>query len=192
VKPLARPTHEQTGAYRAAFGHFNGSLFAGELAEVELRFSRAETTAHELNLNPDHLVDKTPREAAAALVHEMCHVWRLRNGKAPRRGYHDRPWAEKMLSVGLTPSDTGELGGKMTGDAIGTLINDAGAFVDAYATLPASDLLRWRSSGDEAQKRYPSRMKLTYTCGCSKAWGKRGLSMKCLKCGNEFAVVEGA
>ena len=144
MKPLARPTHEQAAAYRAAFEHFNQALFAGELPEVVLSFSRAETSAHELSLNPDYLVDRTPREAAAALVHEMCHVWRLLNGKPPRRGYHDRPWAEKMVRVGLTPSDTGALGGKMTGDAIGTLINDAGAFVDAYAMLPAADLLRWQ------------------------------------------------
>jgi len=120
----------------------------------------------------------------------MCHVWRLRNGKAPRRGYHDRPWAEKMLSVGLTPSGTGAVGGKTTGDKVGTLINGAGPFVDAYATLPDVDLLAWRSSGEERRKSV-NQWKATYTCGCSTAWGKRGLSMQCLLCGNTFVVVEG-
>lgn len=189
-RPRLRPTPEQIGAYRAAFQHFNRALFAGELPEVLLKFGRLDSAANELSLNPDYLVDKTPREAAVVLVHEMCHVWRHLHGEPPRRGYHDRAWADKMLSIGLTPSTTGAPGGKTIGDKIGTLINNAGPFVNAFATLPNADLLPWHSSGDEQRKRVdPS--KLAYTCGCSKAWGKRGLSMKCLKCGNTFAVVEG-
>lgn len=187
VKRL-RPTPNQIGAYRAAFEHFNKALFMGELPEVLLSFSRSETTAHELNLNPDHLVDKSATEVAAALVHEMCHVWRLLNGKPPRRSYHDRTWAEKMVSVGLTPRAPD---GKMTGVTVSTLINDAGAFVSACAMLPDADLLRWPSGGDEQRKRVPE-SKVKYTCGCSNAWGKPGLSMKCLLCGNTFAVAEGS
>jgi len=187
-----RPTHEHVEAYRAAYTYFNKALFGGSLPDdVLLSFGRADISANEINLNPAYLVNKTPREAAAALVHEMCHVWRLHNGDPPRRGYHDRPWAEKMLSIGLTPSDTDAPGGKTTGVRMTTFINRAGAFVDAFAALPDAHLLRWRASKTVSAKRVdPS--KLTYTCGCSKAWGKRGLSMKCLKCGNEFAVVEGA
>src|SRR5262245_1675063 len=112
-----RPTPEQVGAYRAAFEHFNKALFAGELPAVLLNFSRSESTAEAINLNPDHLVGRPPQEAAAMLVHEMCHVWRHRNGKPPRRSYHDRTWAEKMLSIGLTPRAPD---GKMTGVTVNT------------------------------------------------------------------------
>lgn len=181
-----RPTPEQIGVYRAAYAHFNKALFAGELPEVLLSFSRSETTAHELNLNPEHLVDRPPRDVAAALVHEMCHVWRRLNGKPPRSSYHDRTWAEKMVSLGLTPRAPD---GKMTGVTVRTLIDDAGAFANAYATLPGADLLRWPSSGDGLGKRVVE-SKVKYTCGCSNAWGKPGLSMKCLLCGNTFAVVQ--
>src|SRR5262245_33507644 len=98
-----RLTAEQVEAYRAALKHFNKALFAGELPAVLLSFSRSATTANEIHLNPEHLVDKDPREVAAALVHEMCHVWRQIHGEPPRRSYHDRIWAEKMVSIGLTP-----------------------------------------------------------------------------------------
>jgi hypothetical protein len=189
-KGAGRPrlTPEQVGAYRAAFEHFNKTLFAGELPDVLLSFSRSATTAHEVHLNPEDLVDREPREVAAALVHEMCHVWRELHGEPPRRSYHDRTWAEKMVSIGLTPRAPD---GKMTGVTVRTLINDAGAFVNAYATLPGADLLHWPFSKDELRKRVTD-AKVKYSCGCSNAWGKPGLSMKCLLCGNAFAVVESA
>lgn len=182
-----RPTPEQIGAYRVAFDHFNRMLFGGELPAVLLNFSRSESTADAINLNPEHLVDRSAQEAAALLVHEMCHVWRHRNGKPSRRSYHDRAWAEKMLSLGLTPRASD---GKTTGVTMRTLVNDAGPFVDAYTTLPNADLLRWSAPVDDQRKRVDE-SKVKYTCGCSNAWGKPGLSMKCLRCGNTF-VEEGA
>jgi hypothetical protein len=182
-----RLTAEQVGAYRTAYEHFNKALFAGELPDVLLNFSRSETTAHELNLNPEHLGEGSPREVAAALVHEMCHVWRLRNGKPPRRSYHDRTWAEKMVSIGLTPRAPD---GKMTGVTVHTLVNDVGAFVDAFAALPGADLLRWSSDGGELRKRVDE-SKVKYSCGCSNAWGKPGLAMQCLRCGKAFTVADG-
>jgi hypothetical protein len=189
--PRLRPTHEHVEAYRAAYAYFNKALFAGELPDdVLLSFSRADTSAAELNLNPVYLVNKPSREAAALLVHEMCHVWRLQNGEPPRRGYHDRPWAEKMLSLGLTPSDTDSPGGKTTGVRMTTHINRAGAFANAFAALPDAHLLRWRAGkGAPAKRADPSKTK--YTCGCSNAWGKPGLEMQCLRCGNRFTLVEG-
>ena len=180
-----RPTPEQVGGYRAAYEHFNQALFAGELPEVLLNFSRSETTAREINLNPEHMINKPPRDVAAALVHEMCHVWRQLAGKPPRRSYHDRAWAEKMVSVGLTPlADDG----KMTGVTVNTIVNDVGPFVNAFATLPGAELLRWSSSEGEEPRKRVDESKVKYACGCSNAWGKPGLSMKCLRCGNTFVA----
>jgi hypothetical protein len=104
--------------------------------------------------------------------------------------FHDRPWAEKMLSLGLAPSDRGSPGGKTTGGKMATRINRGGAFADAFAALPDADLLRWRASKGASEERAdPSKMK--YTCGCSNARCRQGLAMQCLVCGNRFAVVEG-
>ena len=53
-----------------------------------------------------------------------------------RTGYHNREWASKMLEVGLVPSDTGQPGGKQTGQHMTHYIDPkgrirAGLVVDA-------------------------------------------------------------
>lgn len=80
--------------------------------------------------------------------------------------------------------------GKATGVVVHTLIDDAGDFATAYAMLPGGELLRWPATRAELRKRVDE-SKVKYTCGCSNAWGKPGLSMKCLRCGNTFAAAEG-
>jgi hypothetical protein len=59
------------------------------------------------------------------------------------------------------------------------------------ATTTSDHLFRWPSSGDDLRKRVDE-SKVKYTCGCAHAWGKPGLSIKCLLCGNKFALVGGA
>jgi hypothetical protein len=63
-----------------------------------------------------------------------------------------------------------------------THVNRAGAFANAFAALPDAPLLRWRAGKGASAKRAdpadPSKTK--YKCGCSNAWGKPGLAMRCL------------
>ena len=54
----------------------------------------------------------------STLVHEMCHLWQEDFGKPSRGGYHNRQWADKMIQVGLMPTDTGEPGGQLTGQRV--------------------------------------------------------------------------
>jgi len=159
---IDKPTREQFAAYRVAFRHFNKALFSGLLPEVLLNFSRQANskgffspgrwigpdnrTAHEISLNPDLLLDRTPRESASTLVHEMVHLWQEVHGKPPRKGYHDKEWSAKMLAIGLTPTSTGAAGGKMTGPKVTHLINPGGPFDLAFDTLSDPQLLPWRSS----------------------------------------------
>jgi hypothetical protein len=220
-----KPTREQFAAYRGAFRHFNKELFEGQLPEVILNFSRhakslgffspnrwvtqdGETTAHEITLNPDHLLDRTARETASTLVHELCHLWRhLNGGKPPRKGYHDRPWAQKMKDVGLQPSSTGQPGGAEVGVKMTHYIVDGGPFDRAFSSLTDAHLLPWRSSaharngkpcpnggegdGDPPPLKKQDPSKCKYTCpGCgANVWGKGGLRIDCRTCEVAFAEV---
>lgn len=179
-----RPTSAQGDAYRRAFKHFNKLLFDGTLPEVLLSFRRGETSAQEICVRPEYIVGKTPMEAAAALVHEMCHQWRLLNIRPPRRGYHDAGWAEKAIAVGLTPTSTGEPGGKTTGDRVFTLINERGPFVDACKRFPDLELLALQAAPDRGGT--PAKAKVAYRCNCATVWGKAGLKLRCLTCGAEL------
>jgi hypothetical protein len=199
------------------YAHFNRELFAGELPAVFLNFSRhsgavgfyaperwrlvaGDLTAHEISLNPSHLGMRTARETASTLVHEMCH-WqytfgRVReNGKrGPRMGYHDREWAEKMVSVGLQPIDPATGEDKMSAPRLTHRIIDGGAFGRTFETLPAEALLPWScaeltargkragGAGGEGEGSAPkSRNKVKFCCpSCgANAWGKPGLRLLC-------------
>jgi|SRR5271166_3223137 len=226
--PSSKPTREQTAAYRGAFRHFNRELFGGCLPEVILNFSRhanslgffsperwlgkdGETTTHEISLNPDHLLDRTARESASTLVHEMVHLWRHLRGTPPRRGYHDREWAAQMHEVGLHPSSTAAPGGKEVGTRMSHYIVEGGPFARAFDALPDAHLLPWRSSafarngkpcpakggkgeggegdeGSEPRKRRQDPSKVKYTCeGCgANVWGKGGLLLDCRVCDRPF------
>jgi hypothetical protein len=39
----------------------------------------------------------------------------LGNDPPKRRNYHNKEWAAKMIALGLMPSSTGMVGGKITG-----------------------------------------------------------------------------
>ena len=123
------PTLEQFSKYQQAWAWFNAELFDGKLNPCLLNFSRhrgslgfftpcrwrkGDKEVHEISLNPDRL-SKPLEDVMSTLVHEMVHQWQFDLGDPPRSGYHDMQWAEKMVEVGLIPSDTGEPGGKPTG-----------------------------------------------------------------------------
>jgi hypothetical protein len=64
------------------------------------------------------------------------------------RTYHNREWAEKMLSIGLIPSDTGRPGGRMTGQKMADYPDENGQFLRAARELLSSrPLVRWYKEG---------------------------------------------
>ena len=152
------------GEYRSfqhAYDFFNAELFGGTLPQVLVTLQRhakaygyfsperfvgrvEKEAAHELALNPDHFA-RTDELILSTLVHEMVHVWQQVHGKPPRRCYHDRQWAAKMKEVGLQPSDTGEPGGKETGQTVSHYIIKGGPFAQAFAKLEKAGFqLRWQ------------------------------------------------
>jgi hypothetical protein len=102
-------------------------------------FGRIEDTAvHELALNPDAFTGRSDEEILSTLAHEMAHVWQQTHGKPKSNRYHERQWAAKMKEIGLQPTDTGEPGGKETGQSVTHYVIAGGPYVRAYAKLAAT------------------------------------------------------
>jgi hypothetical protein len=128
-------------------------------------------------LNPDGFTGRTDEWIVSILLHEMCHLWQHHFGTAKKRknyGYHDKEWARKMVSLGLMPSNTGAVGGKVTGQKMSHYVLDGGAYQQAFAALATRG---WKLNLQSAphigaNKKPPSKVK--FTClGCgSNMWGK--------------------
>jgi hypothetical protein len=152
---MTKPTDQAYDELQQAYDYFNDQLFAGELPPCLITLQRkpqtlgyytrnsfASLTEHgrttdEIALNPNHFIGRSLQDTLSTLVHEMAHLWRDRcSGKnPPRRAYHDKLWADKMQKVGLMPSDTGQLGGKRTGQTVDHYIITNGPFDSACRTL---------------------------------------------------------
>jgi len=175
------PTLEQFAKYQAAWEYFNKTLFGGMLKPCLLNFSRhrgsygfftsnrwtkGKESVHEISLNPDRL-DRSLEEVFGTLVHEMCHQWQHDLGENFLRStYHDTEWAEKMVKIGLIPSETGEPGGKPTGQKMSHYIDSKGEFIKAVRQMPQGVILPWRSIGpkEEDKPKKPKKKKYVYTC----------------------------
>jgi predicted SprT family Zn-dependent metalloprotease len=194
-------TQTEYSAFQTAYDFFNAELFSGTLPAVLItlqRHSKAygflapekftgrseQTATHELALNPDHF-GRTDEAILSTLVHEMCHVWQHTHGKPPRKSYHDRQWAAKMMEIGLHPSSTGEPGGKQTGPKVSHYVVEGGPFAQAFARLKAAGFeLRWQSRADDRERQKKAASKTKYTCpNCEQnAWAKPDASLICGAC----------
>jgi predicted SprT family Zn-dependent metalloprotease len=193
------PTAATYGTFNEAFDALNHELFGGELPDVLItmqrhkgsrgyfaaqRFAhrRADDVVDEIALNPAAMQDRTDRQVASTLAHEMVHLWQEHHGKPGRRGYHNKQWAAKMEAIGLMPSHTGEPGGKRTGQAVTHFIIDGGPFDRAWTQLEQDgfrfDYQDRLTNGPETVRK----IKVRYACSCAHVWGKPGLSLQCLAC----------
>jgi predicted SprT family Zn-dependent metalloprotease len=162
----------------------------------------------EISLNPKYL-GMSMEEIMSSLVHEMVHLWQFALGHPSRRSYHNREWAMKMKEVGLQPDDGT---GKETGQNVSHRIMEGGLFQKAFQAMPESHSLPWRVfvEGDEerggegtgeagkqpgeeptAKPKSKSGKRLKYSCpSCdTNIWGKEGLRIGCIDCGEVFQAV---
>src|SRR5262249_23201502 len=130
----------------AAFDFFNRRLFKGELPPAiitlqrkagshgyysERRFEgRSDDAAEtdEIALNPGTFAGRSDEQILSTLAHEMCHHWQAHFGKPGRGRYHNQEWADKMESIGLVATHTGEPGGLSTGQRLTHYIVIKGPF----------------------------------------------------------------
>lgn len=111
------------------FGFFCGNRFTNAKKE--------KTFSDEIALNPQYFrfSGRDDKKVVSTLVHEMCHLWQHHFGKPGRSRYHNKEWADKMKSIGLIPSNTGEEGGMETGDQMTHYIESNGLFAKAFEDL---------------------------------------------------------
>lgn len=196
------PTLTQYTAYTKAYDYFNEALFDKQLPKCLLNLSRKSKQTvgffaprcwerdgieiNEISLNPQHL-GRTPKETFSTLVHEMVHLWQQEEGTPSRANYHNAEWGSKMDVVGLTPSNTGQPGGKRTGQSMTHIIVPNGRFDRAFGSMPDDALIPWLSSMPESRPKKPS-LRVKYHCpDCgNNAWGKPDLKLICGTCETAF------
>lgn len=158
---MDKPTEDLYLALQHAWDHFNDRLFGGQLSPVLITLTRkghfygyyhenqfveakGERKVHEISLNAAYFGISSPMCVLSTLVHEMVHQWQHDFGKVGKSTVHNREWADRMLSIGLCPSDTGLPGGKMTGRRMDHYVINEGAFHRACEELLAKEFsLRW-------------------------------------------------
>lgn len=158
---MSEPTRETYEELQQAHDHFNHRLFGGELPPCLLTLQREKQTAgyfspaqfvnritgertDEIALNPTYFVLLSLEKVMEVLAHNMVHQWQCHFGAPGRRRYHNKEWSAKMQAVGLMPSDTGEDGGKTTGEKMSHYAIAGGEFEGACQDLlTANYRLTW-------------------------------------------------
>jgi hypothetical protein len=171
------------------------------------RFTTRDGTAFtdEIALNPAEFKTHKTEEILSTLAHEMTHLQQQHHfGHPSRSGYHNGEWAGLMLAIGLIPSDTGEPGGKQTGQSVSHYIEPGGPFDVASVELIKAgfdfrfvdDIPELAPTGaddgevENAPDRQPaSKNKTGYicpTCGLL-AWAKPSVNLVCGDCNERMS-----
>jgi hypothetical protein len=195
-------TEVEYGGLQEAYDYLNVVLFEGKLPNVFLTYQRHAGSQgyfapdrfslrsgqsgreSEVALNPDTFIGRSDEHICSVLTHEMVHVWQQVFGKPSARGYHNKQWAQKMLDIGLMPSNTGAVGGKMTGQRMQHYVLPDKPFAKAFAELAA---MGWKLNLQSSPHLGPQggrNSKTKFTCPeCRQnAWGKPDLSVRCDVC----------
>lgn len=216
----------QYQALQDAYDLLNEYFFSGSLPQVMISLHRHRFAAgyfapgrysgrqgqgavHELALNPDTFGDRSDLTVCSTLLHEMCHVWQQECGTPGKGGYHNAEWAQKMLTVGLSPVSV-DRPGTMLGYAVTHEIVPDGPFAKWWKTVSGlGPLLGWQSGApspvppptgpavpptpappdDTPRAKAKRRSKTKYTCPvCGQnAWAKPSAD---LVCGRDGEVME--
>jgi hypothetical protein len=196
------PTRKTYLSLDHAYDHFNRTLFGGQLPTcliTKRRHRRAlgyfsprrfvnrdddREVTDEIALEARVFGVRTPAQVLSTLVHEMVHLWQFHFGTPSRSSYHNKEWAARMREIGLIPSDTGQPGGKATGQSVSHYIEPGGRFeraCDEY--LAHHPPILYRDAEPEGVPK-KSDSKTKYTCpDCGlNAWAKPDVSLVCGDC----------
>ena len=195
-----------------AYKYFNEHLFGGQLPDciITLQHGKPKSLGYfhfekfqsrdgkdllsELALNPDRFNERTDIEILSTVAHEMAHVWQAYvMGETPRNGYHDKVWGAEMQEIGLMPSNTGEPGGKATGQQMTHYIIEGGNFEIAAGAFLLGHKLSWNSQPPltkEAKKKKQTRVKYVCPDCMTNIWAKPGIEVTCTECQVAFVPEE--
>ncbi|WP_075344124.1 SprT family zinc-dependent metalloprotease [Tenacibaculum agarivorans] len=146
-----KPTEEFYSLFQFLYDFLNQKLFDKQLPACMITVTRKTNTAgyfqperwindskiksDEIAINPTYFDLYPLVEILQTLAHEMCHLWQYHFGEPSKRTYHNKEWAEKMQSIGLMPSRTGEPGGKQVGQNMKEYPIPKGKFIKAANKL---------------------------------------------------------
>jgi len=204
-----KPTEEQYAVYQNLFDYLNDMLFDNELPVCMLTFSdkgkksegyfsgqswvKAGQVVHEISLNPEYVKSHSLKQTMALLAHQMVHLWQEEKGHPSRKSYHNRQWSGKMRAIGLVASDTGEKGGRETGQKMSQYVKVGGRFEAAYEAMGHKKEIPFQAQyeGEGVSAGQGEREK--YSCaGCGvNIWGKERLKVVCGECGEMFESAGG-
>ena len=155
------------------------------------RWKDEQMPLHEIALTPQSL-DRPTIQVVSTIVHEMVHQWQQEYGRPSRSGYHNKEWGNKMIEIGLYPSNTGKVGGKKTGQQVTHYVIAGGQFEIAFNAMPVNFHIPFKIELKKVNnKKSPStRDKIKYRCQCSNVWGKSGLNLLCQNCNSDFVSYE--
>jgi predicted SprT family Zn-dependent metalloprotease len=202
---MTSPTQHTYDSLTKAYDYFNERLFHGKLPPCLITMQRKNKAygyfagdrfgtrdgsqkADEIALNPTHFRARTNEEVLSTLAHEMVHLWQHHYGKPSRTTYHNKEWAKTMREIGLIPSNTGQPGGKETGQQMTHYIEAGGKFSTECAELIRNgfDLfyIELWEEGSAARKKKAAANKTKYTCpDCGlNVWAKPSLNLICGDC----------
>lgn len=142
---MKKPTTSQYEALEHCYDYFNQHLFDGKLPAVIFTTQRKKhmlgyysnkrwksannEVCDEIAINPDYIAHVSYIKLMQTIVHEMAHCWQFHYGKPSRGGYHNHQWGNKMRSIGLIPSNTGEPGGQALGQQMDDYPDPNGKFI---------------------------------------------------------------
>lgn len=138
------PTTAAYSELKTVYDVFNERLFGGQLPPCLITLQRKKRTygyfssnrfgsrdghsTDEIAINPEYFAVVPLVEVFQTIAHEQTHLWQARFGTPGRARYHNEEWANKMESIGLMPSHTGQPGGRRVGDQMADYMIEGGLF----------------------------------------------------------------
>lgn len=177
-------------------GYFHPERFVNrevlEAAKKAKKKNSVKPDTDELSLNPDSFIGRSDTAILSTLLHEMVHVWQFHLGqKYSRNGYHNKEWGNKMKEVGLYPSNTGDEGGKETGQQMTHYIIRKGKFETLTIAFLKNRSIKLSSFPISKEASSQNKNKVKFSCpSCSiNAWGKPDLNIHCGDCDERMDEV---
>jgi predicted SprT family Zn-dependent metalloprotease len=164
---------------RNCMGYFSPSRFENR--------TNKKITKDEIAMNPDRF-SKGDKEIMQTMAHEMCHMWQHHFGlKKSLKTYHNKEWGNKMEEMGLIPSNTGEIGGKRTGQKMADYIDPKGNFIEIVSGIDKKII--WESRVDLKPKALKDKEKFTCPNCENKAYAKPETNLICGDCKVSMEII---
>jgi hypothetical protein len=188
--------HELAQELYKWFDLFNAEFFDGQLPTCFLQIDPTRPSRlghyrrgrngvgarHEINLNSQHLEDRSLYKVLGTLLHEMTHEWEELFGKPGHRNYHTKVFTQRCAAMGIPC--TGGYRSYTTGytDPFLTLLKRNGVDVEKQAITTAEPEPTIRNQGRSTLK--------LWMCECTRIRAAVEIKAWCMRCDRPFVKME--